>query len=346
MPYKFLQFKPQKPPGVFLTMIGGLNIDITGKPLETEIPDNSNPGRINLSLGGVACNIARNLSRIYAPPSSSVPVPHPGIKVSFLTAIGDDILSAFALEKLKEEINLDISDIITIEKEQCGIYLSIVQGDKITAISDMSVTEKITPEIVEEWEYIIRKSNFVVMDTNLPIGSINAVLRITNKAEIPTLIQGVSVQKNEKLKELKHPVSYVSCNLKEYFSLSTILNKPGKSGITRGIIVTMGAMGAKFIPTAHSDYPVIQISAPKVKMANPNGAGDAFTAGFIYSLINNLTTKARHPEIFYIKEALYYGIALAYITLQSHKTVSEKLSRDTLERTLKRIKNNQSEIPN
>ncbi len=322
----------------YITVIGGLNIDITGRPFGDGIPDNSNPGNITLSLGGVGCNIARNLSRLYSNTKAPLPESQSRLRISLLTTVGEDILSSFALEELKKEPNLDTSNIVSLQKEQCGIYLSVVEGERITAVSDTRVTERITPEMVESWLPTIEKSVFVVADTNLSAQSLNAILNITNKNEIPTLIQGVSVQKNEKLKELKHPFTYLSCNLKEYRSINVNPNEQGnKTGVltrvTRGIIVTMGADGAKFVPSVHFIHPPIQVPTRKTKVVNPNGAGDAFSAGFIYSI-----TKTPAGKL-YLEDALYYGIAAAYITLRSSNTVSDELSSNTLETTVKRIKN-------
>ena len=316
--------------GSTIAVIGGLNIDITGKPLTKGIPDNSNPGRVTLSLGGVACNIARCLSRLHSPLKT---------EVVLLTTVGDDTLSHFALRELSKEKNLNLSNIAIIEGKRCGTYLSIIEGERITAVSDMEVIDTISPKTIKRWAHIIDRATFVAIDTNIPTQSIDAILTITHKRKIPTLIQGVSVQKNEKLKELKQPFTYLSCNLKEYLALEPISRRgKGKSiphvfpKITGGIIVTMGPEGAKFIPTSSGNQSTIHIPALPVKVINPNGAGDAFSAGFIYSLTSQMKI--------HIKKALRYGMAAANITLQSQEAVSDVLSPNMLETTLKTIKNN------
>ena len=45
-----------------ICVIGGANIDITGKAAFKFIYGDSNPGTVRLSLGGVARNIAHNLT--------------------------------------------------------------------------------------------------------------------------------------------------------------------------------------------------------------------------------------------------------------------------------------------
>jgi pseudouridine kinase len=45
-------------------IIGGINIDIEGAPFKKLKYQDSNPGKIRLSYGGVGRNIAENLARL------------------------------------------------------------------------------------------------------------------------------------------------------------------------------------------------------------------------------------------------------------------------------------------
>jgi pseudouridine kinase len=48
-------------------LIGGANIDILGKSFESLRPSDSNPGKVSISFGGVARNIAQTLTNIESP---------------------------------------------------------------------------------------------------------------------------------------------------------------------------------------------------------------------------------------------------------------------------------------
>ena len=61
----------------YTVVVGGLNRDIGGIPYRPLVPRDSNPGKVSISIGGVGRNIAHNMSLL-------------DIKVSFLTALGDD----------------------------------------------------------------------------------------------------------------------------------------------------------------------------------------------------------------------------------------------------------------
>ena len=62
----------------YVTVVGGMNMDIGGWPGEELVAQDSNPGRVRMSPGGVGRNIAHNMSLM-------------GLDVRLLTAFGDDV---------------------------------------------------------------------------------------------------------------------------------------------------------------------------------------------------------------------------------------------------------------
>ena len=46
----------------YVTVVGGVNMDIGGWPSEVPVDRDSNPGAVRMSLGGVGRNIAHNMS--------------------------------------------------------------------------------------------------------------------------------------------------------------------------------------------------------------------------------------------------------------------------------------------
>ena len=62
----------------YVTVVGGMNMDIGGWPSEELVAQDSNPGRVRMSPGGVGRNIAHNMSLM-------------GLDVRLLTAFGDDV---------------------------------------------------------------------------------------------------------------------------------------------------------------------------------------------------------------------------------------------------------------
>ena len=61
----------------FVSVIGGANIDIHGRSTQALRSNDSNPGDVHISAGGVARNIAENLARL-------------GADTRLISAVGDD----------------------------------------------------------------------------------------------------------------------------------------------------------------------------------------------------------------------------------------------------------------
>ena len=79
----------------YVTVVGGMNMDIGGRPYKKLVAKDSNPGAVRMSPGGVGRNIAHNMSLL-------------GLDVRLLTAFGDDVY-AQKLAAVCGELGLDIS---------------------------------------------------------------------------------------------------------------------------------------------------------------------------------------------------------------------------------------------
>ena len=42
----------------------GSNVDITGTPVDRLVPEDSNPGKVTISAGGVGRNVAENIAKL------------------------------------------------------------------------------------------------------------------------------------------------------------------------------------------------------------------------------------------------------------------------------------------
>ena len=62
----------------YVTVVGGVNMDIGGTSAGALVAQDSNPGAVRMSLGGVGRNIAHNMSLL-------------GLDVRLLTVFGDDL---------------------------------------------------------------------------------------------------------------------------------------------------------------------------------------------------------------------------------------------------------------
>ena len=120
----------------YVTVVGGVNVDIGGQPSHALIPQDSNPGTVGMSLGGVGRNIAHNMSLM-------------GLDVRMVTAFGDD-MNAQKIAASCGELGIDISQSPIIPGGRTSTYLFIndEKGDMALAVSDMDIYRHLTPQVL------------------------------------------------------------------------------------------------------------------------------------------------------------------------------------------------------
>ncbi len=292
---------------------------------------------MTLAPGGVGRNIAETLARL-------------GAETRLLSAVGDDHFGAIVLEETRSAGVLVDGVIRTAGRT--GVYLSAAdaEGALATAISDMDICELITPAYLASREETLSASAFIIADTNIPAESLSFLSRLAAARSIPFLIEPVSVQKGRKILSVDGPIRYITPNLGELRGLTGVPAALGRTGCADGpdeagppgipesvggrylavmrerlplvgsAIVTMGSAGSVLMDAKTGS--IIRIPSIPVTVADPNGAGDAFVAGFVAGLINGLPAE----------EAMRYGSAAASITLASPDSVAADISIDRVRR--------------
>lgn len=172
----------------YVTVIGGANVDIQGFSLDKLKLNDSNPGKVKVSAGGVGRNIAENLSRL-------------GIKTKLITAVGDDLYG----EKISNECRIagiDIDHCLVLKSMPSSTYLSVLDenGDMKVAISDMDTIDYLNIDFLKTKSLIIENSSAIVIDTNLSLEVIEYLL--SNFKHKIFFVDTVSTTKARKVKEL------------------------------------------------------------------------------------------------------------------------------------------------
>lgn len=295
----------------YVCVIGGVNIDISGTPYSILNPNDSNPGKVTTSMGGVARNIAENLSRI-------------GVSVEFISVFGDDSY-AKEIESSCKELNISLQYSKEIENKRTSIYLCINDdsGEMQLAISDMDIYKYLTPEFLSKRLDIINNSRACVLDTNIPKESIEYLV---DNVKAPIFIDTVSVKKTEKLKDCLYNVYSLKPNIREAEILSgtkingkddlsnaanIILNKGVKK-----LYISLGADGVYYNDGINEDI----LPSITDEIINTTGAGDSFLAGVIWASLNGYD----------IKECTKAGLSASYICVKSYRTVSEDMSEENI----------------
>ncbi len=258
----------------YVTVVGGVNIDIIGFPADNLVPRDSSPGIVKVSLGGVGRNIAENLVRL-------------GVPTKLVSAVGDDMYGQKVLAEAKL-VGLDMQDSLILTEQPTSTYMAVLdeKGNMSVAIAHMSIFDEISIEFIKQKEHLIENSKACVIDTNIPREVIEYMLAINKRTDF--ILDPVSTVKAMKVKELIGEFHTIKPNKIEAEVLSGIeinskkdletcaeyfLNK----GVKR-VFVSLGEEGLYYNDGTNKGH----VPAHKISIANATGAGDACTAALVY----------------------------------------------------------------
>lgn len=299
-------------------LIGGAHIDIAGVPDHKLRKGEKNYGKVSFHAGGVAYNVAYNLSLL-------------NIKPKLISLVCDDASSQIIKASCKKH-NIDISDSISLKGFNTPNYLYIADfdGDTHLGISDMKLYEKITPEFLQTKLDLINSHKVCFIDANLSYDSLKFLLE---NVKIPTMLDPVSVDHCKKLTDIIHLAHSIKPNEKELEALSGIspdsesnLKDAKNYFIESGVKEVFFSLGERGLYYGNKDKEH-HIKHKIDNIVNTNGAGDCMMAGLIYGKLNNLS----------MDETAKFGVAAACITLQSPSLSDKDLSLNNIQKKMEEI---------
>lgn len=302
-----------------ITVIGGSNIDIQGVPNNALVMFDSNPGKVDISLGGVGRNIAENICKL-------------GIDTKLISAVGNDLYGNQILSECKS-FGIDVTDCYISNEIPTSMYISILNdvNDMQVAISHMDILEKIDVDYINSKHQYINDSLAIVIDTNLSKEVIDYIT--STYSHIPIFVDTVSTTKCMKIKDIISKFNTIKLNKYEAEALCAIkintiddLELCSKHLISQGVekvFITLGKDGV-FCATNDTN---IKIDSVKVDIVSATGAGDAFTAGLVYSYLNG----------FDIEYSAKFSMAASIIALSHENTINPNMSVDNIEKILKEM---------
>jgi len=301
----------------YVCVIGGLNIDLQGSSDKPLVFNDSNPGQIQMSAGGVGRNIAENIAKL-------------NIHSKILSYVGNDALGEFVVDKSKTS-KVDTTLLKKHSHLPTSQYLSLLDdnNDMLVSISDMRIIDEMAIQDIDNWNDTISQSSAIVVDTNIPIPVIEYV---TEKfSRIPLFLDPVSFAKTSKILDLIGRFHTVKPNRLETELITGIkisdkdsMHRAAKKIFSMGcqqIFITLGKEGVFYYDG--EDYGQYLFEGADVISAN--GAGDAFTAGVVYGFL----------KLNSIKETAEFASAAAVIALRSVNTISDDLSEERIQLLLK-----------
>lgn len=296
----------------YVTVVGGMNMDIGGRPYKELVAKDSNPGAVRMSPGGVGRNIAHNMSLL-------------GLDVRLLTAFGDDVY-AQKLAAVCGELGIDISQSPVIPGGHTSTYLFVndESGDMQLAVSDMDIYDHLTPQVLQSRRQLLDGSQVVVLDTNLPA---ETVAWVAKNCRAPIFADPVSTAKAEKLRPVLGRLHTLKPNRIEAELLSGVaisddasLRRAADALLETGLHRVFISLGADGVFAADRSGQVLHLPAPEGNIVSTTGCGDSFMAALAWAYLqgSDLERSARA------------GLAASTITMASADTINPAMSEEAL----------------
>ncbi|MDK9580032.1 winged helix-turn-helix transcriptional regulator [Sneathia sanguinegens] len=306
-----------------ILVIGACNLDLQGIPNDNLKFHDSNIGKINVGLGGVGRNIAVNLKKLMS-------------NINFITVLGENFYSNKILDDLNIK-RINTSDILRVPDDSISMYLSILDenGEMLAGVSDMNILRYLTPEFLKTKEELIKNSEIIVIDTNIPKESIEYIANLKHGKQ-KLIVDTVSIKKAAKISNILDKIDVLKTNKLEIEALfdRTFRNKKEirqamRELIAKGvknIYLTLGHEGVLAMNSKKS----LKLPLPLIKnVVDVTGAGDIFTATLVFCTKNELS----------LSKTAKVSQAASTIKIAQHGTVPENFSFDILNEQVKKLYN-------
>lgn len=315
-------------PNRYVVGVGAANIDLMGRSRAPLVMEDSNPGFIGISVGGVTHNICENAARM-------------GSAVKLITATGDDVYG----EKIRRECQaagIDTSGFLISEGDSSSIYLSLHHdtGEMAVAMSDMRVLQKLSVEFLKGKNSLLRGAGAIVVDCGLP-EEVLAYIFAAYGGDIPIFADPVSTTYARKLLGKVRGCHTLKPNLLETEILAEMeiksredLIAAAKKLLSQGLprlVVSLGKDGSYY---RDREGRSLLVQGPPMEVVNATGAGDAFMGGLVYGWLQGFP-----PE-----KALPFATAASRMAIAHQQTINPGISAENILAVMERDKITVKEI--
>lgn len=298
----------------YVLVVGAAGIDSKGRARVALTLGTSTPGSVRVSVGGVARNIADNLSRL-------------GTETVLLSAVGKDGSGKRILNNAAE-VGINTEHCLISDKHRTSAYLAVLDdyGNLVMSVDDMEILACLTPRFITQKRELVKKAAMVVLDSNLPQETIETLIQAAQRYKVPVCADPTSISLASKLKPLLPQIYMVTPNVAEAQILCDCTIEDENEAITAArhlvsagveiAIITLAEEGVVYATANSSGH----IPAMATEIVDSTGASDALTATIIFGLLNDIS----------IDEAVRLAASAAALTLNCTDTVCEDLSLELL----------------
>ena len=276
-------------------------MDITATSAEAFRVGDSNPGKVEVSWGGVGRNIAHNLALL-------------GDDVELLTIFGGGLFGPVIADACRAlGIRISHSEIAPDGTNSFFVSINNADGELVGGVADMNATEGMTPEWLAARKEVIDSADAVVADAN---SSSEALAWLIDNCAKPLFLDAVSVAKAGRIKE-----AVALSRRKEFFALKcNAIENVELAEVTccRRRYVSVGAEGLKVeerqAAGTEPQWRLYEFPALPCIVRNVTGGGDALLAGIVHA----------GPEAT-VEESARWGLECARCAVESPMAVSDEI---------------------
>jgi pseudouridine kinase len=293
-------------------VVGGSCVDVKAVAESLLVSATSNPGRVRITFGGVARNVAENLARLDVP-------------VGLITAIGDDVIGRALAEQC---VRLGIDCRFSCQANTAtDLYSAVLapDGELVVAVAAMPCVEGLDDVLVSHHKAFLSSAKYLVCDANLSPAALLSIGQIAQVAHIPFVVEPVSVSKAAKLKLLVDaniPVALMTPNRAELAIIAGQAIKDDNDIATacrhlreRSVEVLIVGLGKRGAFVAAPGLETL-VGSDTDQLCDVTGAGDAALAATLWAL-------NRNDDWLVAARAGQYAAGL---TVATQATVSESMS--------------------
>lgn len=295
--------------------IGAANVDIMGESAARLVMEDSNPGTISVSVGGVTRNVCENTARL-------------GLPTRLITTVGEDMYG----EKIRSwcrECGIATDSFITLPGKNSSSYVSIHRsdGEMAVALSDMRILQELTPARLEPMRDKLSAAAAIVVDGCLPQETLRYIIR-TFGGSVPIFADPVSTAYARRMRPVLRGIDTLKPNRLEaeilsgrsirceadYFRAAEGILAQG----VRRVIISAGSRGCYYAD--NMGQRLWSRTCPLQQVENATGAGDSFMAGLLYSA----------AQRYWLGDTMDFAMGAALAALQARTTINPAISPELI----------------
>lgn len=260
-----------------ITVVGSLNMDVVIEtPHMPKCGETISGRKVTMVPGGKGANQAYAVGKL-------------GGDVTMIGAVGTDASGEALLDNLRS-VNVNVSGIRKLQDGTTGqAFIAVDDNGDNSIIIIAGTNGHVTKEVIDENAQIIRESDIVIMQLEIPLEVVEYVKELALEAG-KTVIVDPAPAVSDIPESFWQGIDYIKPNETELailtgekMSTEDELVKGARKMIEKGVknvIVTLGGDGCLFVTTDTAEL----FPSNKVKAVDTTAAGDSFTAAFALAL--------------------------------------------------------------